>query len=160
MLYTLAAVTHVLAGSAWLGAMVYSLLTLHPQARRYFETESEFEAFIATVSNGARHKVLLALAVIAASGVALIFVRWPHPISGEWLALVGVKIVLFSAALCLFIYTSWRLWPARLFAAPADLPRVQRLFRRVGFTMIALAVLSTVLGVLLHTGYGPSQGGR
>src|SRR5438874_8569072 len=151
---------HALAASAWLGAMVYSLFVLHPQAHRYFRTETEFEAFITAVSGGARWKVLLALAVIAASGVALALVRWPQPHSGQWLALVSVKLVLFIAALCLFIFTSWRLWPARLFAAPTDIPRFQRLFRRVGFTMITLAVLSTVLGVLLHTGYGQAQRDR
>jgi len=70
-----------------------------------------------------------------------------------------VKILLFIAALCLFVYTSWRLWPARLFAAPADIPRFQHIFRTVGFLMITLAVLSMVLGVLLHTEYGRAQRG-
>src|SRR5438874_6274925 len=98
---------HALAASAWLGAMVYSLFVLHPQAHRYFRTETEFEAFIVAVSGGARWKVLLALAVIAASGVALTLLRWPQLVSGGWLALVVAKVALFSAALCLFIYTSW-----------------------------------------------------
>ena len=50
--------------SAWLGAMVYSLFVLHPQAHRYFRTETEFEAFIVAVSGGARWKVLLALCLV------------------------------------------------------------------------------------------------
>jgi uncharacterized membrane protein len=151
LFYSLAAITHVLAASAWLGAMVYSLFVLHPQARHYFRSETEFEAFIVAISGGARGKVLLALSVIAASGVALVFARWPHPASRIWLGLVVVKVGLFAAALGLFVYTSWHLWPARLFAAPADLSRYQRTFRRVGFAMISLAALSMVLGVLLHT---------
>jgi hypothetical protein len=150
--YALAAVAHVLAGSVWLGAMVYSLQVLHPQAHRYFQSETEFETFITAVSGGARWKVLLALGVIAASGLALTFVRWPEPMSRRWLALVAVKILLFVAAFCWFVYTSWRLWPARLFAAPAEIPRFQKVFRRVGYTMMTLAVLSMILGVLLHTG--------
>jgi uncharacterized membrane protein len=154
LIYPLAAITHVLAGSVWLGAMVYSLFVLHPQAHRYFESETEFEAFIITISGGARGKVLAALSAIAASGLVLAFVRWPHLTSRIGLVLVGVKVVLFAAALCLFVYTSWRLWPARLFAAPAEIPRFQRVFRRVGYTMITLAVLSMVLGVLLRTGSG------
>jgi uncharacterized membrane protein len=91
LFYTLVAITHVLAGSVWLGAMVYSLFVLHPQAHLYFQTETEFEAFIASVAHGARWKVLLALSVIAASGLALTFVRWPQPGSGRWLVLVVVK---------------------------------------------------------------------
>jgi hypothetical protein len=51
----------------------------------------------------------------------------------------------------LFLHTSWRLWPARIFAAPSDIPRFQRTFRRVAITMITLASLSTAAGVLLHT---------
>jgi uncharacterized membrane protein len=151
-LYSLAAIMHVLAGSVWMGAMMYSLFVLHPQGRRYFQSETEFEAFITAVSGGARGKVLVALLAIAVSGLILVLVRWPRPASGIWLVLVGMKVVLFTAALCLFVYTSWRLWPARLFAAPADIPQFQRLFRRVGLTMISLAALSMVLGVLLHTG--------
>jgi hypothetical protein len=155
--YTLAAIMHVLAGSAWLGAMIYSLFVLHPQAQRYFECETEFEAFIVAVSGGARWKVLLTVAAIAVSGVALTLLRWPQPVSGQWLALVAIKVTLFIAALCLFIHTSWRLWPARLFASPGDIPKYQQVFRRVGFTLMALVVLSMVLGVLLHTGYGHAQ---
>jgi hypothetical protein len=161
LFYTLAAITHILAGSAWLGSMVYSLFVLHPQARRYFRTEAEFEEFITAVSGGARGKVLLAFAVIAASGVALTAVRWPQPVSGWWLALMGIKVALFLGALGLFIHVSWRLWPARLFAAPADIPRFQRLFRRVGFTMVALATVSMVVGVLLQEiGQGVSPAGN
>jgi hypothetical protein len=159
LFYTLAAITHVLAGSAWLGSMIYSLFVLHPQARRYFRTEAAFEELITAVSGGARGKVLLAFAVIAASGVALTVVRWPQPDSGLWFALLAIKVALFIGALWLFIHTSWRLWPARLFAAPADVPRFQRLFRRVGFTMVALATVSMIVGVLLQEeGQGAPSG--
>ena len=151
VVYSILAVTHALAGAAWLGSMVYSLLVLQPRARAYFGNEGELEAFFVTISHGARGKVLLALGVIVVTGAGLMIERWPHSISVRWLALVVAKVVLFAAALSLFIYTSWRLWPARLFASAGDLPRLQRTFRQVGHTMITLALLSMALGVLLHT---------
>lgn len=148
---SLLAIIHALAGAAWLGAMVYSLFVLHPRAHAYFAGDAEFEAFIATMSHGARWKVLLALGVIALTGVLLVVARWPQPLPPRWLVLIAAKVVLLAAAVGLFVYTSWRLWPARVLAAPAEIPRYQRAFRLVAQTMIALAVLSTTLGILLHS---------
>jgi len=67
------------------------------------------------------------------------------------MALAAGKAVALAAALILFLYTSWRLWPARIFAAPDEIPSFQRAFRRVAITMITLASVSTAGGVLLHT---------
>jgi uncharacterized membrane protein len=152
LIHSVLAVIHVLAGAVWLGSMVYSLVVLHPGAHRYFQNETEFEAFIATVSHGARGKVLLGMAVIGVTGIALVVVRWPQPVASQWLGFVGAKTALFVAALCLFCYTSWRLWPARLFAAPEEIARFQQTFRWVAVSMITLAGLSMALGVLLHLG--------
>jgi uncharacterized membrane protein len=149
-IYAFLSVIHVLAGAAWFGSMFYSLVVLHPQAHRYFARETEFEAFIATVSQGARWKVLGAMGLIAATGACLVLVRWPQLASPRWLLLVGAKGMLFVAALCLFVHTSWRLWPARLFASPDEVPRFQRAFRRVAIAMNTLAALSLALGVLLQ----------
>jgi len=150
LLHAILAVIHSIAGAAWLGAMTYSLFVLHPRARAYFAGDAEFEAFIAAVSHGARWKVLLALGLIGLTGVLLMAAQWPRPHLAWWFALVGAKIVLFAAAVGLFVYTSWHLWPARLFAAPREVPRLQRTFRRVGQVMIALAALGMTLGILMH----------
>jgi hypothetical protein len=48
------------------------------------------------------------------------------------------------------VYVSWRLWPARIFALPAEVPHFQRAFRRVAVTKIAIAGLGMALGVLSH----------
>jgi hypothetical protein len=149
-MHALLAVMHVLAGAVWLGSMVYSLVVLHPGAHRYFQSEAEFEAFIAAVSHGARGKVLFGMAVIGVTGVGLAVVRWPQPVSPWWVGLVGAKVGLFVAALGLFCYTSWRLWPARLFAPADEIARFQRTFRRVAVSMVPLAGLGMALGVLLH----------
>jgi uncharacterized membrane protein len=150
-LYSVLAIVHALAGATWLGAMVYSFAVLHPHARRYFRQETEFEAFIAAISHGARWPVLLALAILAGTGGVLVALSRPEPHSPLWMTLVASKVVALTAALSLFLYTSWRLWPARIFAAPDEVRYFQRTFRRVAITMITLASLSTACGVLLHT---------
>jgi uncharacterized membrane protein len=150
-LYAVLAIVHALAGATWLGALVYSFAVLHPHAHRYFRQETEFEAFIAAISHGARWPVLLALALLAGTGTGLIALSRPQPPSSLWLALIAGKVAALVAALVLFLYTSWHLWPARIFAAPVEIPSFQRAFRRVAITMITLASISTACGVLLHT---------
>jgi uncharacterized membrane protein len=142
---------HVLTAAVWLGAMVYSFFLLHPRARKYFQKPEEFETFIATVSQGARWKVLGALGVIGISGIALIFFRRPEPLTATWLALIGAKVILFLAALGLFVHISWRLWPARIFATTEEIPHHQKVFTRAAACMLLLAGLSTILGILAHT---------
>jgi uncharacterized membrane protein len=150
-LYSVLAILHALAAATWLGAMVYSFAVLHPHARRYFAQETQFEAFIAAISHGARWPVLLAIALLAGTGGGLVALSRPQPHSPLWMGLVAAKVVALAAALSLFLYTSWRLWPARIFAALDEIPRFQRMFRRVAITMITLASLGTACGVLLHT---------
>jgi len=81
----------------------------------------------------------------------LVTLSRPQPHSTLWISLVAGKVVALTAALSLFLYTSWRLWPARIFAAPDEVRYFQRTFRRVAITMITLASFSTACGVLLHT---------
>ena len=38
---------HVLVGGAWFGAMLYSLVVLHPRAQSFFRSSKQFEEFIA-----------------------------------------------------------------------------------------------------------------
>jgi hypothetical protein len=151
LLYTFLAVVHALAGAVWLGAMAYSFFLLHPRAHVYFQKETDFEAFIATISHGARWKVLGGLGVIGLTGMGLCLVRWPASLSTLWLVLVGLKAAAWLAAVVLFVYTSWRLWPARVLALEGEIPHFQRAFRRVAVTMIVLAVVATALGILAHT---------
>jgi len=66
---------HILAGSAWFGAMLYSLAVLHPRARKFFTAPSQFEAFITFLAAGARWKVLFGCFVIAATGLALLYMH-------------------------------------------------------------------------------------
>ena len=145
------AAVHALASAGWFGSMVYSLTVLQPRAKSYFADDQRFEEFVATVSRGARWKVLSAFAVVLFSGVALIPLTRPDPSSRPWLVLVITKVVLFAVSLVVFCYASWRLWPARIFATPEEVPAFQRRFRRVGVSMILLVGANLVLGVVAHT---------
>lgn len=65
-----------------------------------------------------------------------------------WLG-VAVKAGLLAAATALFWWVSWRGWPRRVFALPAELPGLQRRFRAVAVTMLALVATAFAVGVLL-----------
>ncbi len=146
--------THLLVAAGWFGAMCYSAFILHPRARQFFSTERDFEAFVATVSHGARWKVLGALALIALSGTGLVLIGGPAERPAVWWAILAAKTAVLLAAIGMFIYVSWHLWPARVLATPGEIPRFQRVFRRFAAAMIALATTATVLGaVLLRFGF-------
>ncbi len=143
-------VLHVLAGATWLGAMVYSLLVLQPRARRFFPRPEDYETFIVQVSAGMRWPVLAAFALLAASGTGLVLLHG-SAFSFARAFLLGSKTLLFFAALALFSYVSWRMWPARILALPEELAAVRAKFRRVGGLMLFLVGLNMVLGVVLRT---------
>lgn len=150
MLADVSAIVHTLAGAAWFGAMFYSLMVLQPKAKAYFENDPKFEDFIATISRGARWKVLSAFAIVLLSGVALILLARPEPMSVWWLTLIALKTAAFVIALAIFCYASWRLWPARIFATTEEIPAIQQRFRRIGITLLILVGLAMALGVVAH----------
>jgi hypothetical protein len=137
---------HVLAGAAWFGAMLYSLLALHPRALLFFQNSKQFEDFIAFLAAGARWKVLGIMALIAFSGMGLLFLPGAQQ-SVLFRNCVIIKIILFIFAFVVFCYASWILWPARIMAASHEIPMFQRRFRVVAIVLICLIGLSMVLGL-------------
>lgn len=145
---SLLSVIHALAGAAWFGTIFYSFFVLHPRAQIFFTRPTDFEAFIATVSQGARWKVLAAMAIMAATGLGLLLLPRTEPLPQVAIVIAGIKICLLLAAFILFVHVSWRLWPARVLALPEEIPHFQRAFRRVAAVMLALVGASLALGVL------------
>ncbi len=47
-----------------------------------------------------------------------------------------------------FAHISWRMWPARLFALPGELPDHRRRFRVVALTLTAMVGLAFALGTV------------
>jgi uncharacterized membrane protein len=143
----LAGAAHVLAAAVWLGAMAYSLAVVQPRSRRFLEDEGSREAFAATLAAGARYPVLGLIALLALSGGALAALGGDAGRPEGWWALVAIKGAVLAAALAIFAWVSWRLWPARLFAAPEELGAIRRRFAIAAATLTGLVATGTVLGV-------------
>jgi uncharacterized membrane protein len=149
--YLATAIIHALASAAWFGSMFYSFFVLHPRAKKFFATDDEqFEQFIATVAQGARWKVLGAFAVVAVSGVLLVLLGRPQPAPPLWIGCVVAKVICLLIALAVFCYASWRLWPARIFATPDELPGLRKSFRRVAIVLLTLIAAASVLGIVMR----------
>ncbi len=142
------AAAHVLAGGAWFGAMLYSLMVLHPRARTFFSSSRQFEEFVAHIADGARWKVLSGAAFVALTGIGLMLLPGAEHTSTGRNACIIAKSALFAIAVSLFCFTSWKLWPARILASAQDIPKFQRSFRRIAVTLLVLVGASMVLGVL------------
>jgi hypothetical protein len=70
----LIAVIHAGLAAAWVGGMAYSLLVVQPKLQRFFRTEEDSrEALTAVIASGNRWKVLGLVAMIAATGLVLLW---------------------------------------------------------------------------------------
>lgn len=139
--------SHVLAGAAWFGAMLYSLAVLHPRARSYFGDARRFEEFIAHLAAGARWKVLGGCLFIALTGAGLMMFSAKEQVSTAWWTCLAIKTVLFLMAVGLFCFTSWVLWPARILSAPQDASKYQQRFRAIAISLLILVGMSMAVGV-------------
>jgi hypothetical protein len=139
---------HLFLGVGWLGAMSYSLFMVQPKAARYFAGDDDaHEDFLTTLANGARWRVVGLLTALAATGVALAFTA--HGRTGWWWAGIGAKVALLLAASAVFWWVSWRAWPGRVFALPAERPRWRLRFRVAALAMLGCGGLASFLGVLI-----------
>jgi len=140
---------HLLLGVGWFGAMGYSLFVLQPKATAYFGADDDaHEEFLTTVAHGARWKVVGLLAALGGTGAGLVLLAGHR--SGWWWAAVGGKAALLCLAAVVFWQVSWRLWPARVFALPAERPAIRRRFRLAALTLLGCATAASVLGVALR----------
>jgi hypothetical protein len=141
---------HVGVAAVWLGSMTYSLLVVQPRAERFLADPRRYEEFAATLAAGARWKVLGMMAALALCGGGLVWLAVagePRP-TAWWTALIVAKAALLTAALGLFWYVSWRLWPRRLFALPEELPSLKRRFHVVALALTATVTAAFTLGIL------------
>jgi hypothetical protein len=140
---------HLFLGVGWLGAMSYSLFMVQPKAARYFAADDEaHEDFLTTLANGARWKVVGLLAALAATGVVLALTATGR--TAGWWAGVAAKTGLLLAASGVFWWVSWRAWPARVFALPAERARWRLRFRIAALGMLGCGGLASLLGVLIR----------
>jgi uncharacterized membrane protein len=141
---------HLAAAATWLGGMVYSLAIVQPRARRFLGSADRYEGFAVALAAGARRGVLALIGLLAASGAGLVAVE----IAGAddpgalWAVLVALKAGLLVAATAVFVHVSWRLWPARLFALPAEREALQARFRATAVGLTALVGAAFALGAV------------
>jgi Flp pilus assembly protein TadB len=138
---------HAGVGAIWLGSMAYSLFVAQPRIARVLaagQTEDVYRELAA----GNRWRVVALIATLALSGLALVAIvdRPAHP--GLWWSLVAAKMLFLVLASAAFWWVSWRGWPRRVFALPAELPAQQRRFRRVAVLMCGLVGAAFALGVI------------
>jgi len=139
------AAIHHLSAAAWFGALVYRAFFVDPKALRFFHGRTDFERFSLHLADGMRYVVLAALLTCGLSGFVLMGLRWDAA-SASWLALMGLKAVLWVSAFAVFAYISWVFWPRRVFATETEIPAVRRQGVVLALVMIALAGLGMVLG--------------
>jgi hypothetical protein len=137
------AIVHLTLAALWLGSMGYSLTVVQPRVARFFTDDARREDFLTTLAQGNRWRVvgLIAALVVTALGVVL---TAPRAVALAY----GLALVPYLGAATIFWYVSWRHWPARVFALPAEVPGFQRALRRLAWAMCVLvgAAFLTALG--------------
>jgi hypothetical protein len=123
-------VVHLTLAAIWMGAMGYSLTVVQPKVDRFFPDEEQREEFLLLLAHGNRWKVVGLIAALVSTGVTLAVL-----VSG-WYA---VSVVLYGIAAGIFWHVSWRHWPARIFAVPAELTGYRRRLRLLASGMTFLA---------------------
>lgn len=127
------AVVHVGLLGTWLGSMLYSLLVAQPRAARFFADDDDaYEEFLVTLGAGNRRPVLAIIATITVSGALLV------PLAEVASAVLAADLVVVAIAATVFARVSWRLWPQRVFALPAERPSHRFRLRRHALAMVGL----------------------
>jgi hypothetical protein len=139
-------VIHLGVAVAWLGAMGYSLMVVSPRIARAIPDPVRAEELYRELGAGNRWPVIGIITVLAATGAGLIFVQDGR--SSAWWLVIAAKVLLLGAATGLFWWVSWRGWPLRVFALPAELPAHQARFRRVALAVWTLVAAAFGLGVI------------
>jgi hypothetical protein len=138
-------VVHALTGAVWLGAMVYSLRIVQPRAARFFAQDDDaHEDFLATLAANNRWPVLGLAGLLAATGLGAYALQPSAPAA---LALHAAKGGLLLAALSVFAYVSWRVWPKRLFSLPEERTALRTTLRHAAYALTALVGAAFALGV-------------
>lgn len=118
----------------WLGAMSYSLGVVQPRVARFFTDQRQREEFLTSLAHGNRWPVVALIGSLTVAAVGVL-------VTGSALALTigySLALLLHLAAAAVFGHVSWRHWPARVFALPAELPGYQVRLRRLAWSMLGL----------------------
>jgi hypothetical protein len=130
MLLSLLLTVHLGLAAMWCGSMGYSLVVVQPKVARFGFDDDRLEEFLTLLAQGNRWKVIPIVAALLATGAAILAVTG----SGAFVAV----LLLYAAAAAIFADVSWRHWPTRVFALPAERPALRRALRLRAWTMLVL----------------------
>ena len=136
---------HLLGGGIWIGAVGFNVFVLHPRAARFFAEPGRFEDFVFTVVSGMRWWVVAGIVSLAGAGLELMRL---HRLELDLVLIAKLGLLFVTTAM--FGVLSWRMWPARVVAAPHELAAVHRRFSRIGAVMVACNLANAMLGVWHH----------
>lgn len=142
---------HIWIWALYYGPISYNYYMLYPRMQReFFESEARYEEFAVASAMGLRWWIFGAIAMAGVTGLLLVI--WPPrpEMPPAWWMLVGAKTVLMTVLAILYAYVSWVMWPRRVFAPPAERPRLQRQFFRIAFLIGFLLLCQLILGALAH----------
>jgi hypothetical protein len=127
-------VAHLVLVATWFGSMAYSLGVVQPKVAKFFPDERRLEDFLLVLAHGNRWKVVGLLALITVTCVAVVITASARTVAVGYAA----SLVLYAAAGIVFAHVSWRHWPTRVFALPAELAGFRRRLRVQAVAMLAL----------------------
>lgn len=141
------AVAHLTIAAVWLGSMTYSLSVVQPKVAVFFADEQRREEFLTTLANGNRWKVVGLVSALVLTAVGVIGTA-TRPVATGY----AVALVLYLSASAVFVNVSWRHWPARVFALPAELPTFQRSLRIQAWAMCLLVGTAFLVALSVSVG--------
>lgn len=149
MLITILYLIHTVALGGWFGTQIYSVLLVqrHPAQD---EDPAYFEDFATRMAHGTRYNLLAVIAAMLPTWVVIVAVRAASGagLGAVWLWLVVIKSLAMLAAVALFAYLSWHVWPVRIFALPDELPAVRRRFFALSAGILCSTGLALAVGVV------------
>lgn len=149
MLSVIFAVVHLTVAATWLGSMAYSLNVVQPKVARFFADDQRREEFLVTLAHGNRWRVVALIAVLLVTAAGVVATA-PRATAIGYAAVLA----LYLGAALIFVDVSWRHWPARVFALPAELPAFRRDLTRRAWAMLTLVAAAFLTGLSLAVGVG------
>jgi hypothetical protein len=127
-------VCHLVLAAIWTGSMIYSLIVVQPKVAAFFTDDEEREVFLAALADGNRWKVVAMAGALTVFGALVVAGTASTPVRVGY----GAALVLYLAAVAVFVEVSWRHWPARVFALAHERAGFRQALKRRAWTMAAL----------------------
>jgi uncharacterized membrane protein len=144
----IAHLVHAFAAALWLGSIFYSATQLHPRTPKIIKDQEAAEQFLLSITHGNRYRVMTAMVFVGFSGLALWL--WNPPNTETLENAYWSKVFLMCMTFCAFVYTSWVLYPKRIFADIKGIEKHRRMNSIARWTMLCTISINFAVGILVH----------